>query len=771
MKLQGFSIVFALVCVPLLLVLGYYIQLQVDTITLQNQYDTKLLDSTYDALAAFEINTANEDLSTVSDSLRTIIEASNNLFFNTLSTNLGLSNASKAYVEPYIPAILYTLYDGYYIYAPTQVPEVLTDVDCNAISVGDVGVDAISGSGLYSYTETGASDNVLKYSDTELATDYGQLLYKTNEDGKYTTNVSNPNIATTTKNVLKSYMPYSAQYKHEAKDASEKDLDITVVYTLDNYVTIRGTIDGNYYNESGYLIPEDSVEITLNDGSTDITKYNQNDAQKYIEDNGNCKITIRKMKEDGSGVEYEDSQFTIDALSYYDNVTNFSNISQFNKKTLEEQLVICSNNMGTGIYTVENYNKIQYRLDEISAAVYYTKAKIFTNWVKENLSCLVEKDCITDYNTLSYTTENETEDVYHDFKNSDTQVFELKGSNQKNGITEIDQDSPFYTHKLNVIRNSIQYNLNLAMSTYNMHKYYGNDKSNAYAMPVMSNQEWEQILSNISIVSFMQGWDCGLKTYNNYMVVSSSNNEIITSDKNIFYVPTLKFDNQSDSYHRIDCPKLIQNSAEGYASFSSKEVKYDKIYNKTESEYVYDHRNLACYDCINDSNYEHNAIFDNSDANYANYGYLRKAYYIAVGKERNNVYKMNAVEDSNGYEIIYNKYGGNTYTGTSKLKLDKIKSIEIVFGTVPATDINETVLNYKVSLNGVGQLKDGAIYSIPTNSTKEYTWKVEVDPTKTSTKGVEFGDFVFENQANPSTGPENNVKFKECIKFIRVIYK
>ena len=67
MKLQGMSIVFALVIVPLILVLSYYIGLQVDTIELQTEYDSKLLDSTYDAMAAFELNTANEDLSTVSD--------------------------------------------------------------------------------------------------------------------------------------------------------------------------------------------------------------------------------------------------------------------------------------------------------------------------------------------------------------------------------------------------------------------------------------------------------------------------------------------------------------------------------------------------------------------------------------------------------------------------------------------------------------------------------------------------------------------------------
>ena len=67
MKLQGLSVVCVLIVLPLILVLTYYIQLQVDTITLQNAYDSKLLDSTYDAMSAFELNTANENLSNVSD--------------------------------------------------------------------------------------------------------------------------------------------------------------------------------------------------------------------------------------------------------------------------------------------------------------------------------------------------------------------------------------------------------------------------------------------------------------------------------------------------------------------------------------------------------------------------------------------------------------------------------------------------------------------------------------------------------------------------------
>ena len=140
MKLQHLTVIFAIIFLPIILITSYYIQRQVDTISLQLSYDSSLLDATYDAMTAFEINTANEDLSTVSDSLRSIIDAPTNIFLTTLSTNLGYSNASSSYIQPYIPAILYTLYDGYYIYSPSSSPVVCTDKYGQVISTDSFGV-------------------------------------------------------------------------------------------------------------------------------------------------------------------------------------------------------------------------------------------------------------------------------------------------------------------------------------------------------------------------------------------------------------------------------------------------------------------------------------------------------------------------------------------------------------------------------------------------------------------------------------------------------
>lgn len=805
MKLQSFGIIFALVALPLILVLTYYIQLQVDSIEIQSQYDTQLLDSTYDAMSSFEINTANEDLSSVSDSLRTIIEASANVFMNTLATNFGMSNASKSYVEQNIPALLYTLYDGYYIYAPTKVPTVLTKSDGTAVAVGDLGV-TLNANGTYSYEEIDEEsaewlalsndeklkryvhyDDLKNFSRTE---DYGQLLYE-KADGTYTANIGEAKF--NNKNVLKSYMPFSARYKQQLNG---KDADLTIVYTLDNYVTIEGSIGDEYYTKSGYLISRDSVKVYVDDDPTMILKYNQETAKELIE-SGAHKIKVEIVGEEHSSFEIEPGD-SVQSLQEKINTENTNLDNAQNELAGNTSLTDdAKNTLKSTINTChERLNEYQYRLDLVSAAVYYAKAEIFSDWVYSYVGDLRE-NALVEISGQNYESIKGIEQVTYDFSGSDAVIFNVEGETVT-GKTEIAIDSNFYTHKINVIRNSIQYNLNLAMSTYNMNT----TEAYSYSMPVMTNDEWQQILSNVSIVSFMQGMKCGLKTYNNYMIVSSTNNEIVTSPEHIYYVQKDNFNDENTEYHSINCQKLMDadsvynpvgSGGSGYTqylSFSSKEVKYDKIYDKynTILPYKYDHKNLACYDCVNDGNYNTTNIFDETNPDYTRFANLRRAYYIAVAKERNDIYKMNAVENSEGYEIIYeNRVGEGTELDSnySKLPLSDIKAIEVVIGTVKTTDRNETTLSYRPYVGTNSYLND-TIYSMASNSTKEYTMYIEVDPNEfgNSTYKVSKNELHFDIQAENSTSvlkddtlPEGDYKqqkdavLKASIKYIRVIYK
>ncbi len=854
MKLQGMSIIFALVIVPIILVLSYYIQLQVDTINLQTAYDTKLLDSTHDAMAAFELNTANEDLSTVSDSLRTIIEASYNVFINNLSTNLGMSNANKSRVEPFIPSVLYTLYDGYYICAPTAVPTVLTDEDGNAIYVGDKGVSGSTDN--YRYNPDGTD-----LLGAEAKLDYGQLLYlKEGSTDVYTTNIDNAKLQT--KNVLKTYMPYSARYKGS-------DFDLTIVYTLDNYVTIEGSIVTNgrevYYTKSGYLIPDGSVKINIknpeNDYSTNINDYNQNDIQTVIE-NRWAEFEVIVDGEDGSkisfgkGMNKKDLQSKVNVLNnvledaqelWYSARTNHDTVFSVAQSTFTgEYLENLRNNYGVepvdgtgnwsdtiskigtndfgkvtiGLKNVilaveEEMRNTQYELDKMSSVVYYAKAYIFSKWVNEYLctndiangKVVIKEDDLVEVAGQKYSTIKGIETLEFDFKTG-INVFDFNGT-EPVSATEIPNDCPYYQHKLNVIRMSIQYNLNLAMSTYNNNESYLFE----YEMPVIQASEWEQILSHISITSFMQGWKCGLKTYNNYKIVSSTNNDILTLPEEVYYVKKEEFNNETSEYHRINCDEIINNDSAGqeYIAFSSKEVKYDKIADKTRDFmfYEYDHKNYACYDCINDGNYfnydsngngrmdtQINIFRKNSGSYDTTYANLRRAYYIGVAKERNDTYKMNAILESQGYEVLRmdNQNGTWLFDETeSTLNVDKIKAIEISIGTIFSQ--NDSIRNAIFSFGyGSADNLSNDTYSIATNNTSNnntQSIRVNIIPGKPVGNGKfsissfldkakcenanDIIQVVYDASGNP-TGQRNAIEqlknsSPRTVKYVRVIYK
>lgn len=57
MKLQNMAVIFAIIIIPITIMLSAYIGIQVDTASLQHSYDTELMDATHDAVVAFELNT------------------------------------------------------------------------------------------------------------------------------------------------------------------------------------------------------------------------------------------------------------------------------------------------------------------------------------------------------------------------------------------------------------------------------------------------------------------------------------------------------------------------------------------------------------------------------------------------------------------------------------------------------------------------------------------------------------------------------------------
>lgn len=118
MKIQTLAIIFIIIILPISFALSLYTKAQLETLSLQKTYDAKLQQATYDALQAFQINTENNTESNLADSKLKDIEASISAFFNSLEANFELKGYSIEALKEYIPGIVYTMYDGYYIYSP-----------------------------------------------------------------------------------------------------------------------------------------------------------------------------------------------------------------------------------------------------------------------------------------------------------------------------------------------------------------------------------------------------------------------------------------------------------------------------------------------------------------------------------------------------------------------------------------------------------------------------------------------------------------------------
>lgn len=390
MKIQSLAVILAIILLPIIIILSYYIQSEIDTIAIQNSYDTKLIDSTHDAMSSFELNTANENLSSVSDSLRSIIEASTNVFFNTLATNLGMSNASKSYIQNYVPAILYTLYDGYYIYAPTRVPTVLTAGDEQIVYVGDKGVTSAGeinlGTGKkigkYGFSEADylagetEDDKSLRQSNfynglpSDRKYEFGQMLYK-NEDNTYSPMINEETVYNQDY-VLKSYMPYSARYLNDPEGSI---YDLTINYTLDNYLTVEGYIGNIYYSKTGYLIAKDVVKSILIDGtSSDLLSYNEDRAEEIcLSGQHELNLKIQPIMEDGVTRTANEIEFSY--TPYQEDGVKLTALQ------LQEKLERLYENNDD----VPLIQELELQLSNLKAITYYVKAQIFSNWIYENL--------------------------------------------------------------------------------------------------------------------------------------------------------------------------------------------------------------------------------------------------------------------------------------------------------------------------------------------------------------------------------------------------
>ncbi len=218
MKIQSLAVIFIIIILPISLILSSYIGSQVQTLSLQVSYDAKLYNATYDALKAFQLNTVNSDTSDLSNSKIRDIEASAATFFNSIASNFNMAGYNQKILTEYVPALVYTMYDGYYIYSDYE-----NHLDSsNTYYDPNVGLDG-------------------KYKDIEKSDK--ELL---NNDKSYNSNATYSEDEKISG--LKPYVYYSCRYQPNPNS------DFVITYSMDNYITIQGIINDQWTYEYGYLL-------------------------------------------------------------------------------------------------------------------------------------------------------------------------------------------------------------------------------------------------------------------------------------------------------------------------------------------------------------------------------------------------------------------------------------------------------------------------------------------------------------------------------------
>ena len=630
MRIQDLAIIFIIIILPISIVLGAYTQMQISTISLQTEYDMKLIAATSDAIKEFQINTANSSTSDIANSKIRDIEASVSTFKASIKSVFGMNGYSEDEMNEYIPALVYTMYDGFYIYS--------------------------------------------RFNNQN-------YLYEVDENG----NVTNNPLDKNGENVfgLKPYISYSVKYNPNS------DLDIVITYSLDNYISIKGMVkvDGEkqYWDKSGYLIDgikkDASGKITYNGVEIDKNVVLSEDlpaigslekgTYKYVRYNG----TKYYLDERNARVIYflNGNLMEINPTSDYDKYKDMIEKGESLSEELPQIGTLARGNYkyivynGTKYYLDERNTRIIYflngnlmeikpKLDENiessykkyenmiengeSAYKFYDEANKFTQSVKNVLANLTNKDA-QDF-IINSNGETIQTTVFSD--ETEYKIFDFNSDSSKPEKNIECRSSNFNQHRLAVIKNKIRTNLAIAITNFN--SAYNIE----FQMPELTEEDWAKAMNNISLISFIQGIDIGGKTYNGYTIINNSESKEVVREENIYILGNDGF------YHRIGDKYLLEaNNIGGNSEYNSNvnasgrlNLDFNKQRAYTEdgsTVYYYPiSKYYASYNSIVNQNYW-DKDYDNYNDIYAYVATknvnLRKAFYMALGRERYGMYKSN----------------------------------------------------------------------------------------------------------------------------------
>ena len=608
MKIQELSIIFIIIILPISIALSAYTQFQIETLNLQTLYDQKLTAATFDAIKAFQINTANSTSSDLANSKIRDIEASVSTFKNSLKSAFGLNGYSEEELNSYVPALVYTMYDGFYIYSAFRNTNYLYDNSGNPI------------------------DN------------NGEVIYG-----------------------LQPYITYSCRYV-------KGNIDVVITYCLDNYITIEGTIDGgnSYFTDEGYLI--DGISRV-----GDQIWYNgipikvETDLKEYV---GSKQYPYVKI----NGTKY-----------YYDDNNT--------PTTSDDQIFYLAN----GSITVQGEYKgdkaYQYYENNIKnnteAIQYYQNAMEFTEKVKNRykLGDLKYSDALNTDGNKIWAGDNRT-------------IFEFNNDTTKPEKNIECKSSNFNQHRLAVIRKKIEENLSLAIANYNS---YSKLAGIEFQMPQLSEEEWDLVMNNISLISFVQGLNIGGKIYNGYTIVNNTESKEVVQEENIYILGT------DGSYHKIGDNYLTQNLGNaisgieqnipsGRLNLDFKRKSLLATLNGAEQTYYY--YPLRDYDASYNSIVTQNNVTTFDDIYQYVYNtneVLKSKFYTALGRERIGKYSFSNINKTQKNVLIvgYTQQQNLNYETQLRGIANSLNNRSDIRATYIYTNLDSTsLLNYVRNYSG-----------------------------------------------------------------------
>ena len=519
MKLQQLSVIFIIIILPIAMVLNTYVNNLIDVSNKQKNYDTILYNSTYDSIRAYQMNTLNNSFSSVNTSRERDINATINSFFNSLASGFSSSGYTKNDLKDYIPAMLFTLYDGYYVYGPYEN-------------------NATIKNNKPKFYGDGNKDN-----STKRNIEYG----------------------------LKPYNYYSCEY-------SSSDYDLVVNYTLDNYISVSGwtgndktpILAAGYYINPNKIekIDDTTKEVKLSNNGNSVTLMPE-ELSEYIAtydnkinfDGVSNKTESTALKEAkkyryinyNEGKYYFDSYNDDESKTARENNTSYDSIPIFkldgNLRTYinEDMLNILQNYTGKSFkdgsgFSLENFKDVNYYY-------YYKNAIDFSNKVKNVLSQISitqntdgtysnvkseffnkkykiitrDGDVITSNNRDN---KESSSHIKYDYKDVGGKVFAIDSNNDPEM-----EDSAFNRHRMDVIISSVESALDDSIANFNNYE----PSSYSYMMPTITEDDWYKVANDLSVISFMQGLGVGnFKYYNNYAIVTNTKNKEFVSKDSIY---------------------------------------------------------------------------------------------------------------------------------------------------------------------------------------------------------------------------------------------